>query len=390
MNNQNLSLKRALLSLRKTSFVFATSALALSLLWSQSCYGQAASAGTVTKSVRWHPGNYILVWAHTTPNEISATLSDNQKFRGVQKPYYWSDLEKADGYHFEEIGADLQTLRRANKHLVIQLQYKAFGTTADGKPKSCCPANLRGSARAGANNSNSGTYSGTYVTKTGSLDPAIWDPAVTARLRYLYKALGQYLNANANVQALEAVCLSETAVSQDPDSPAMANVMPYNADAYASNLSYGFRELSNDLPHTVVIQYTNFGVGMDVVPRVVQLEKTYGIGLGGPDLDPYGHQGIQAPRGVYQQYMDLAGDQYHPNPIPFGTAVQPEDVGNPPEQTYRFGKNTLHLNYIFWLNKAGYIGQVNRMLSDPSIVSQKDVAGGLDSRYPSSASPYLN
>jgi hypothetical protein len=358
--------------------------LALALLGSQSCYA-ISSAGAGTKSVRWHPGNYVLVANHATSSDITSALNAGPRFRGIQKQYLWSDLERPDGFHFEEIGADLQTLRQSNKHLILQLQCKAFFVASDGRPNSSCPANLRGSAKPGGN----GYYSGTYITKTGSLDPVIWDPAVTARMRYLYKALSQYLNANANVQALEAVCLSETAVSQDPNSKAMSNVMPYSSDAYATYLSYGFRELNDDLPHTVVIQYTNFGVGMDIVAPIVQLEKASGVGLGGPDLNP-GNPGIQAPRGVYQQYINLAGDQSRPNAIPMGTAVQPPDTGPPPEQTYLFGKNTLHLNYIFWLNKSGYIDQVTRMLSDPSIVPQSDAAGGLDSRYPSSTSQYLN
>src|SRR5262249_16936996 len=163
-----------------------------------------------------------------------------------------------DGFHFEEIGADLQTMRQLNKHLVIQLQYKAFGTSG-GQPNYTCPANLRGSAKPGG-----GYYSGTYLTKTGSLDPVIWDPAVTARLKILYKALGQYLNTNANAQALEAVCLSETAISADAQS--IPNVVPYTSAGYASNLYQSFGTLNNDLPHTVVIQYTNFG--LDIVPQV--------------------------------------------------------------------------------------------------------------------------
>ncbi len=369
------SLKRSLLLLK--SF-----ALAISLVCSQSCYAAASSsAGTVTKSVRWHPGNYLLMLTHNSTAEIQAALPAGTKFRGIQKQYNWNDLEKPDGFHFEQIGDDLQTLRQLNKHLIVQLQYKAFFTT-NGVPNSCCPKNLRGSAKP-----SGGYYSGTYVTKTGSLDPAIWDPAVTARLRILYKALANYLNSNKDVQALEAVCLSETSVSQTAEAMG-ADVMPYNSDAYATNLSYGFRELNHDLPHTVVIQYTNFGVGRDIVDQVVQLEKTYGVGLGGPDLNPV-NPGLQAPNGVYQQYMNLAGDRSHPNAIPMGTAVQPMDTELAPEITYKFGKNTLHLNYIFWLNKPGYIDQVISFLSDPQKVPQSDAAGGLDARYPSSTCPFL-
>jgi len=355
-------------------------ALVLFLLWAQACYAQ--SAGLPTKSVRWHPGNYILVLVHTDTAVIKKALADGPKFRGVQKIYLWSDVERPDGFHFEDIGADLQTMRLANKHLIIQLQCKAFGTSA-GRPNSSCPNNLRGSAKPGG-----GFYNGTYITKTGSIDPAIWDPAVTTRMRTMYKALANYLNANPNVQALEAVCLSETAVSQDADK--MGDVMPYSSDKYATFLSHGFGELSYDLPHTTVFQYTNFGVGTDIVPRIVQLEQDAAVGLGGPDLDPSGHPGILAPHGVYQQYLNLAGDRTHPNTIPTGVAVQPEDTVLPPEQTYAFGRDTLRLNYIFWLNKNGFIDRVNQMLSDPKVVSQSDAAGGLDARYPRSTKPYLN
>jgi hypothetical protein len=383
MFNQIYQLHRsATQSLKKSLSVLKISALATFLVWSQSCYATASSS-TGTKSVRWHPGNYLLMLNHSSAAEIDAALSAGPKFRGIQKQYVWKDLERPDGFHFEEIGADLQTLRQSNKHLIIQLQCKAFFSTG-GVPNSSCPANLRGSAKPGG-----GYYSGTYLTETHSLDPVIWDPAVTARMRYLYQALAAYLNSNKDVQALEAVCLSETSVSQTPEAMG-SDVMPYSSDAYAKQLYYGFRELSDDLPHTVVIQYTNFGVGRDIVDQVVQLEKASGVGLGGPDLNPFGNRGLQAPNGVYQQYINLAGNQSRPNTIPMGTAVQPLDTDPTPEQTYLFGKNTLHLNYIFWLDKSGYVDRVTRMLSDPKIVPQSDAAGGLDSRYPSSTSPYLD
>jgi hypothetical protein len=145
MINQIISLGSAPRSLRKSFFLLKTFALALSLLWSQSCYAPAlSSAGAVTKNVRWHPGNYVLLLGHATAAEINSTLLAGPKFRGIQKQYLWSDLDRPDGYHFDEIGADLQTLRNCNKHLIIQLQYRSFGTSG-GRPASCCPANLRGS-----------------------------------------------------------------------------------------------------------------------------------------------------------------------------------------------------------------------------------------------------
>lgn len=360
----------------KSTAIFA----AFSLITTLALPATSTVSGVSSKAVRWHPGHYVLVPTNASTSEIQSQLNACPKFRGIQKEYLWNQLENNGAWHFESISQDLKTLRLMNKHLVIQLQCKSFGVGPNHQPSTACPSNLRGSAKAGG-----GYYSGVYKTSTGSLDPAIWDGAVTARMKLLYKALATYLNADPNVQALEAVCLSETAVSSTAQLIAASGAKQYLPTDYLTNLTDGFKELSADLPHTVVIQYTNFSVDYG---QLVTNEKNNAVGLGGPDLDPTGHPSLQAPRGAYQQYLNMKGDQTHPNAIPMGVAVQSEDYGegNTPAHTYTFGKDTLHLNYIFWLHSPAYIGQVIQMLNN---LPQGDPAGGLDARYPASTTPYL-
>ena len=79
--------------------------------------------------------------------------------------------------------------------------------------------------------------------------------------------------------------------------------------------------------------------------------------------------------------------------MPLGAAVQQNDYtqkvafrGSPGETTikeiYEFGRNKLHLNYIFWGVRRGYFEKVQALLADPTF--PQDPAGGLASEFPQS------
>ncbi|HMY52450.1 MAG TPA: hypothetical protein PK671_05835, partial [Candidatus Obscuribacter sp.] len=55
-------------------------------------------------------------------------------------------------------------------------------------------------------------------------------------------------------------------------------------------------------------------------------------------------------------------------------------------RTLRFAQQ-LKLNYVFWIQRSGYIEIVEEVLKDPSVVKQSDPAGGLVARYPLSVLP---
>ena len=342
---------------------------------------QSPDALAAQKAAEWHPGHYLYIG---TAGIDGSKFSLSSKFRGVEKLYTWEQLEPSEGnYQFGAIHSDLQTLKRLNKHLIVQFQAKAFGHSGS-RPNNCTPSDLKGSQKAGG-----GQFRGTYVNGTGALDPVFWDPAVRARLHRLYVHLGQYLSADANASALESVCLSESAVSQSPQNLSTQNIFTYSEAAYIAALTDGFTALNAALQHATVIQYTNFissGAGESAALRsLVSNERAAGVGLGGPDLCPpqYGHPSMQAPNGVYGLFPGQS------NAIPLGIAVQSSDAVGEPQVTFRFGRDQLKLNYIYWLDRSGYIEQVAAMLNNSNVVPTGDPAGGLNSRYPASITPLL-
>ena len=89
--------------------------------------------------------------------------------------------------------------------------------------------------------------------------------------------------------------------------------------------------------------------------------------------------------GAYRLYALLSGI------VPLGAAVQQNDYTQkaafrgpagetPVKEIYGFGRDKLHLNYIFWATRPGYFDKVLAMMAAPSF--PKDPVGGLDSNVP--------
>jgi len=77
--------------------------------------------------------------------------------------------------------------------------------------------------------------------------------------------------------------------------------------------------------------------------------------------------------------------------VPLGAAVQQNDYTQktafrggggetPVKEIHEFGRDRLHLNYIFWGTRPGYFAKVRAMLADPSFPN--DPAGGLGTLRP--------
>lgn len=318
-----------------------------------------------SESVKWNPGHYLLAFKKTTQQDF---LKGN--FLGVQKKYDWKDIEKSKGnYDFSIIKNDLSFLQQNNKRLFIELSTKAFGQDEIAAP----------------NYLNEPEYNGgLYRTETGSLNPVFWNPKVEERLIALYTALGKEFDKELYV---EGVNLDETAVSSSiQNGVAQSGVPTYSETAYVAALNRQMKALKDAFPHKVVIQYTNFP--RTALKALTDFEVSNCIGIGGPDINPYA-KGLNNPGGVYDYYEANKGR------VPFGTAVQWEDYsfdktradGEIPDgvvpsvkSTYEFGRDHLHLNYIFWLDRPGYIDQVIEMMNSSSF--PKDKAGGLQTTMP--------
>ena len=322
----------------------------------------------LAKGVKWHPGHYMMVKTAATQKEYV-----HPSFLGIQKFYYWKNLEPAQGrYDFSEIKSDLAFLGKHGKRLVIQIQTKAFGEGAN-----VAPACLKNPEFGG----------GLYKTTTGSYNPVIWNDKVNARLLALYRALGKEFNSDPY---LEAVVIPETAPSSSiARGTPQPGVEPFTIRKFVDALKIGMKTLKDAFLNTVVIQYTNFPP--EALQELTDYQKEIGVGLGGPDIRPYDTGLSGSSKGVYRFYPQLSGI------VPLGTAVQSEDYvrktrkgpldPTPVNEIYEFGRDKLHLNYIFWLDKPRYFDKVEAMMKSPWF--PKDPAGGLDARCPKTIAPRL-
>ncbi|MDR3403104.1 MAG: hypothetical protein P4L99_11460 [Chthoniobacter sp.] len=327
-------------------------------------WSQAASlpASTPAPTAKWHPGHYAFVQSSPLGEEHIY-----KNFRGIQKTYTWRTLEpEKDHYDFAAIRSDLAFLGKHDRRLIIQIQTKTFGPG-----QNYCPDYVSGPDYGG----------GVYKTRWGSFNPIIWNERVNERLTALYAHLGKELDREP---FLEAVIIPESATTFDV---ATQTAIAYTAEKYTRSVESGMRALKDAFPTTVVMQYVN--MPPESIQPLADYAKAQAIGFGGPDIYPHDPLLIDPQRGVYRLYPPLSGI------VPLGAAVQQNDYtqtaafrGTPGEtpvkEIYEFGRDKLHLNYIFWGTRRGYFEKVQAMLDDPSF--PKDPAGGLDSRCPQSLS----
>lgn len=95
-----------------------------------------SSAQVAVTGVKWYPGHYLLIKNGLANTEVNQLLTDFNvsRVRGIQKTYYWSDLEvpKAGGgwkYDFTKIDNDINLLKQKGKKLSIMLGYKYMASS---------------------------------------------------------------------------------------------------------------------------------------------------------------------------------------------------------------------------------------------------------------------
>jgi len=357
------------------------------------CFSSTVTSTTAatSKSARWHPGNYILLGFGSSDENVKYWLNYSPLFRGVQVTYKWKDLEPSKNqYDFSSIKRHMQLAKNAHKYLWVQIQYKGFSAN----PYEVCPTYLVGSPKPGG-----GNYSAffTFPKQSGQLakQPALWDPAVEARVEALLSRMGEALSADPNISALEGVNTPESTNPGKPEVVAQQpNVMPVDKDRSNQHIIDRAKAFNKSFPHTQVICFMNGIMPTASVPdnrAMVTKLIPEGIGFGGPDLRRWDSNLVGK---VYSQCPFLAGK------VSMGFAVQWTDTMHPSKggalvndtienvrDTYALAKE-LGLNYVFWQNRPGYINLVQQHLNSPEI--KVDPAGGLVKKYPASLTPYLN
>jgi len=325
---------------------------------------EKTSAITVPTTIdNWHPGHYVLL----NDGDVINTSTIPTGFRGAQKKYLWKDLESTQGnYDFSSILADLTAISAmGQKYLVVQIQTKAFGAGVTSVPdyiKNHAPSKW------------------VYTTSSGSLDPVVWDDAVSTRIKALYTALGNALKFKTRI---EAVVIPESALSSNIEAYPQLGVKPYTSVAHYQGLNEQMNTLRSVLSNKVIIQYINFPI--NILSDLVLNEETNGIGLGGPDISA-SFPGLNGPGGAYSFYT--ASRATH---IPFGAAVQYPDYIDTTyasvQSIYNFGKTNLNLHYIFWQNRGGgYFATVTRLVYNVTNAGQWP-AGGLNATKPNCYTP---
>lgn len=351
-----------------------SSALVLAL----TAMSPAMSQSLPQKACRWHPGHYLsMTGENRSTADMEKVLNKNTPFKGVQKLYSWAALEPSPGhYDFSLIKSDLESLRRRNKRLIVQISAK----TPHSGLRANHPSFLKGSPRP-----EGGNFAAVFVNRRGGYNLAFWDPAVARKCGNLYAALGRCLSSDANVSALEVVNLEDTSWgNQKDDAQALtkAGTMPYNREKYGQHLMLMYKALNDSLSNTVAIQYVNNPA--DLVPYFVDQLFNLGGGIGGPAL----RTDTNLP--LYSHLPNLAGI------LPIGFATDADTTTSASSQTIsrsdvvrvlKFAQH-MKLNYLMWVERSGDSRIVEEVLKDPAVVNQKDPSGGLVSTYPLTVAPF--
>ena len=264
---------------------------------------------------------------------------------GVQLTFTWRELEpERDRYDFTEITRRLKVLQQHGKRLWIQVSDVSF---ADRVP---VPDYLR------SDSSFHGGAARKYEGAEGVFDGWVarrWDPPVRDRLARLLEALATEFDGR-----IEGVNLPETAIGfEDP----RFHPSGFTFDAYAAGVLEIMRDARRAFSRSCVIVYANFMPG-EALPEVDHgylrgiygLAEDLGVGVGGPDLLPFrdGQRRNSLPmiasrsREVVAGMAVQDGNLSEANP----TTGRPVTV----DALYRFARDDLRLDYIFWGTEEPY------------------------------------
>ena len=293
------------------------------------------------------PANYIFFNRdHDRTAESSFVANDG--ISGAQLTYTWRELEpERDRYDLRPIRERLAFLQARGKRLVVQLQDVSFSDrvlvpnylTTD-------TAFHGGAARKYEGDDSAHAHFDGWVARR-------WDPAVRARFSKLLDTLGRAFDGR-----IEAIVVPETAISFDVPSLRPSG---FTFEGYTAGIKEMAASARRAFPHSCVIVYGNFmpgewlpGSDNGYLRAVYAYADSIGVGVGGPDLLPHR-------RGQLNHSYPLIAAR-KPGIIA-GVAVQDGNLAqqNPEtrarvtvDELYRFGKDRLRLDFIFWGTEEPY------------------------------------
>lgn len=290
-------------------------------------------------AVKYHPGHYIAFASGQNLAEIEAIAEE--AIVGVNKRYTWAQLEpEKDKYDFSAIETDLAYLARLNKQLVLFLTDKTFSARdANPLPEYARPYGI--------------------VNKTGGITSPKWAPEIIDREVALCEALSKAFDAHPN---FEGIAYQESAPSVSYDK---LREIGYTPERMRDGLIALLTRSSMAFPRSQVFWYQNFlPMNEAYLDDVAEACVPYRVVMGGPDILPYrdalikNYQLYKKYNGRLKLFCSAQNDSYRHHKDDrsnngkevYHKALKPihPDGYATMEEIFRFGRDQLHLNYIFW------------------------------------------
>jgi hypothetical protein len=320
--------------------------------------GNSALHGAEPLSGKYHPGHYLAISEAEAVSSIKAL--DEPAVRGVNKGYYWADLEPQKGaYNFSGIKADLDFLRQHHKQLVVFIKDKTFNPGRSPLP---------------------GYLSNDALPNLHGFTAKRWDPLVVERLVALVQALAKEFNPDPN---FEGIALQESALMI---TPAVQREQGYTPEKYRDALIKILTESNRALDRSQVFWYMNHLEGRDdYLGDIAEAVIPYRVVMGGPDILPY-RKRLQTTYRLYDRFngklklfCSAQDDSYRHDRTDsrnMGTAAATGNLPPPASgyvpmtEIFQFARDQLHVNYIFWTYKT-HPGSPGAFTFDDALIVMK-------------------
>ncbi|CAN5288427.1 hypothetical protein BH24PSE2_BH24PSE2_18100 [soil metagenome] len=290
--------------------------------------GGGAGGGTVDR--KYHPGHYVSM----TRFDDQAAMIEAIKpgVVGMQKRYYWKTFEPTLGvYDFSELKSDLDLLAGQGMQLVVFIEDKTFNGELP------TPKYLQ--AQHTLKNRNRG-----YTAIR-------WDAYVLTRFKALIKELGQRFDGHP---AFEGIAIQETSLSLDGT---LLTAHGYTPEKYRDAIIDTLLTARASMPKSQVFWYMNFLVRRQgYIVEIANAVAPQGVAMGGPDILP---DSYSLKTHSYPLYDDFKGKMILFNSMQYDSYAHEHAGGGALTkywtmgELFRFARDELHVNYVFW-NRKGW------------------------------------
>lgn len=310
---------------------------------------------TTTSSKQRTPGHYVAVSPSFNLAEINHF--EEPTIQGVNKRYFWRTLEPKQGkYDFSAIEEDLAYCQAHGKQLIVFLCDRAFWI------KGAMPTYLQDIEY--------------EHEEGGGFSPIRWHPMYLERFLAIGEALAEQFDAHPH---FEGIAIQETALDLPEDVQAQFDFTP---EKYQAALRAILDSLSTSFTNSQIFWYQNGIQGTNKLIREIadSIAHRDNVIMGGPDILPH-RRWLRHTYKIYDDYQDkmtlfcsVQDDSYHHHkndlrlweqePIHEEGYLSMEDI-------FLYGRDSMHLSYVFWNEYYEGQGEGHRSFEDAIEVIRK-------------------